>query len=124
MCGSTPTLAQRLFACGDGVTPALSERNFARRQCSLVFLAVCGGPRYIVHMDTSRTTTEKMVPGGTESDSDANTQLAREKAAIVAARAELDAGLYATSAEVKVWIDSIGTDAETKLPYPSQPRAR
>jgi hypothetical protein len=38
------------------------------------------------------------------------------------ARAELEAGFYATSAEVEAWTDSIGTNLELPVPYPHQPR--
>jgi predicted transcriptional regulator len=57
-----------------------------------------------------------------ETEADEQRRLAREAEMIAEARAELDAGLYATSAEVKAWIDSISTDHELPVPYPSHSR--
>jgi predicted transcriptional regulator len=57
-----------------------------------------------------------------ETEADRQRRIAWEAERIAEARAELDAGLYATSAEVKAWIDSIGTDHELPVPYPRHPR--
>ena len=57
-----------------------------------------------------------------EGDAEKRHRVAREAEDIAAARAELDSGLYATSAEVKAWIDSIGTDRELPVPYPIRRR--
>lgn len=57
-----------------------------------------------------------------ETEVERQRRLAWEAEMIAKARAELDAGLYATSAEVKAWIDSIGTDHELPVPYPRHPR--
>ena len=55
---------------------------------------------------------------------DAHDRLATEAEDIAAARASVAAGYYATSAEVKAWIDSLGTDRPLPVPYPRQPRPR
>jgi predicted transcriptional regulator len=57
-----------------------------------------------------------------ETTAEQQRRIAREAETIAEARAELDAGLYATSAEVKAWIDSIGTGRELPVPYPKHPR--
>jgi predicted transcriptional regulator len=49
-------------------------------------------------------------------------RLAWEAERIAEADASLEAGFYATSDEVKAWIDSLGTDAELRPPYPRIPR--
>ena len=73
-------------------------------------------------MDTAPLPTDDAATARRETDADRQRRLAREAEMIAEARAELDAELYATSAEVKAWIDSIGTDHELPVPYPRRPR--
>ena len=40
------------------------------------------------------------------------------------ARASIAAGYFATSAEVKTWIDSLATDRRKPAPYPQHSRPR
>jgi len=51
-------------------------------------------------------------------------RLAWEAEGIAKARASIAAGMYATSAEVKAWIDSLRTDRPLPVPYPRHPRRR
>ncbi len=57
-----------------------------------------------------------------ETEADRQRRIAWEAERIAEADASIAAGYYATSAEVKAWIDSIGTDLELPVPYPSRPR--
>jgi predicted transcriptional regulator len=50
--------------------------------------------------------------------------LAWEAEGLARARASIDAGYYATSAEVAAWIGSLGTDNPLPAPYPRHPRPR
>lgn len=59
-----------------------------------------------------------------ETEADRQRRIAWEAEGIAKARASVAAGYYATSAEVKAWIDSIGTDRPLPVPYPRQPRPR
>lgn len=49
---------------------------------------------------------------------DRQRRIAHEAELIAEADAEIAAGLSVASAEVKSWIDSIGTDQELPPPYP------
>ncbi len=51
-------------------------------------------------------------------------RIAREAEGIAKARASVACGYYATSAEVKAWINSLGTDRPLPVPYPRHPRPR
>jgi predicted transcriptional regulator len=73
-------------------------------------------------MDTAPRPCDSTQAARPETDAEKQRRLAWEAEMIAEARAELDAGLYATSAEVKAWIDSIGTDHELPVPYPRHPR--
>jgi predicted transcriptional regulator len=73
-------------------------------------------------MDTASRPDDGTQAARPETDAEQQRRLACEAEMIAEARAELDAGLYATSAEVKAWIDSIGTDHELPVPYPRHPR--
>ena len=53
-----------------------------------------------------------------EAAPDRQHRIAREAELIAEADAEIAAGLLVDSAEVKSWIDSIGTDQELPPPYP------
>jgi predicted transcriptional regulator len=68
-------------------------------------------------MDTAPIPADSTQADRFESAAEQQRRLAWEAEMIAEARAELDAGLYATSAEVKAWIDSIGTDHELPVPY-------
>ncbi len=57
-------------------------------------------------------------PPDTESEAELQARLVREAERIAEADASIAAGYYATSAEVKAWIDSLGT--EHPLPVPPQ----
>ena len=52
-----------------------------------------------------------------ETEAERQRRLAREAEGIARARASVAAGYYATSAEVKTWIESLGTD--NPLPVPT-----
>jgi predicted transcriptional regulator len=67
-------------------------------------------------MDNAPLPSDDAPAARRETEADRQRRLAWEAEMIAEARAELDAGLYATSAEVKAWIDSIGTDHELPLP--------
>jgi predicted transcriptional regulator len=73
-------------------------------------------------MDTAPRSGDSTQATRPETDAEKQRRLAREAEMIAEARAELDAGLYATSDEVKAWIDSIGTEHELPIPYPRHPR--
>ena len=59
-----------------------------------------------------------------ETEDERQRRLAWEAEGIARARDSITAGYYATSAEVKAWIDSLGTDNPLPVPYPRQPRPR
>jgi predicted transcriptional regulator len=59
-----------------------------------------------------------------ETDAERQARIAWEAEGIAKARASVAAGYYATSAEVKAWIDSLGTERPLPVPYPRQPRPR
>lgn len=59
-----------------------------------------------------------------ETNAERQDRLAWEAEGIAKARASVAAGYYATSAEVKAWIDSLGGDRPLPVPYPRQPRSR
>lgn len=61
---------------------------------------------------------------GPKIEAERRDRLAIEAEGIARARASLDAGYYATSAEVKAWIDSLATDRPLPVPYPRHPRPR
>ena len=51
-------------------------------------------------------------------------RLEQERRDVAVARASVAAGLFATSTEVKAWIDAIGTDHPLAVPVPKVPRSR
>jgi predicted transcriptional regulator len=53
----------------------------------------------------------------TESEADRERRIAWEADRIAEARADVAAGRLVSSARVKAWIDSIGTDHELPVPY-------
>jgi len=57
-----------------------------------------------------------------EGDASRQRRLALETESVAAADASVTAGYYATAAEVKAWIDSIGTDRPLPVPYPQHAR--
>lgn len=57
-------------------------------------------------------------PARFESAAEKQRCLAREAEMIAEADADIAAGLIVDSADVKAWIDSIGTDHELPPPYP------
>jgi predicted transcriptional regulator len=59
-----------------------------------------------------------------ETEAERHARIAWEAEGIAKARASVAAGYYATSAEVKAWIDSLATDRPLPVPYPSHPRPR
>lgn len=67
-------------------------------------------------MDTTPRRGDSAAISRTETEAERNRRLAREAEMIAEADAELDAGLYVDPAEIKAWIDRIGTDHE--LPSP------
>jgi predicted transcriptional regulator len=71
---------------------------------------------YIARMDTTPRPHDPADILSTENEAERQRRLAWEAEKISEADAELDAGLYVDSAEIKAWIDSIGTDHE--LPPP------
>lgn len=73
-------------------------------------------------MDTTHVDTGH-VPSA-ETDAERESRIAWEAEGIAKARASVAAGYYATSAEVKAWIDSLGTDRPLPVPYPRHPRPR
>ena len=71
--------------------------------------------------------TVNLEPGATptpETEAERQSRLAREAEGIARARSSIAAGFYATSAEVRAWIDSLGTDNPLPVPFPSHPRSR
>jgi predicted transcriptional regulator len=52
-----------------------------------------------------------------ETDADQRRRLAWEAERIASARADVAAGRLVSSARVRTWIDSIGTDNELPVPY-------
>ena len=71
-------------------------------------------------MDTMNTAAGHTPPPETEAERQA--RIAWEAERIAEADASIAAGYYVTSAEVRAWIDSIGTDHPLPPPYPSRPR--
>lgn len=53
-----------------------------------------------------------------ETDAERSRRIAQEAQGIAEARAQVAAGFYVDSAEIRVWIDSIGTDNELPPPSP------
>ena len=51
-------------------------------------------------------------------------RLEQERLDVAAARASVSAGFFATSAEVKAWIDAFGTDRPLPVPVPKVSRSR
>ena len=69
-------------------------------------------------MDNAPLPTDNAAAARCETEAGRHRRLAWEAEMVAEARAELDAGLCATSAEVKAWIDSIGTDHQLPVPHP------
>lgn len=59
-----------------------------------------------------------------ETEAERQRRLAWEAEGIARARASVAAGYYVTSAEVNAWIDSLGINHPSPVPYPRQPRPR
>ena len=59
-----------------------------------------------------------------ETEAERQSRLDWEADRIAEARASIAAGYYVTSAEVKAWIDSLGTDNPLPVPYPRHQRPR
>jgi len=66
-----------------------------------------------VHVMTQTTTLTEPA----ETEAERQTRLIWEAERIAEARADIAAGRLVDSAEVKAWIDSIGTDHEMPVPY-------
>ena len=77
---------------------------------------------YIALMDTMKVDTGRTLSA--ETDAERQARIIWEAEGIAKARASVAAGYYATSAEVKKWIDSLDTDRALPVPYPSHPRPR
>ncbi len=75
-------------------------------------------------MDTAPRADDRADALSPETEADRQRRLAWEAEGIARARASIAAGYYATSAEVKTWIDSLGTDNPLPVPYPRHPRPR
>ena len=73
-------------------------------------------------MDT--ITPDAAQPPSPETDAERRSRLAWEAEGIERARASIAAGYYATAAEVRTWIASLGTDNPLPVPYPRHPRPR
>jgi len=87
-------------------------------------LAVTHKHAYIAGMDTTQRPGDPADTLSSETEAERQRRLAREAEGIARARASIAAGYYATSAEVKTWIDSLGTDTPLPVPYPRHPRPR
>jgi hypothetical protein len=87
-------------------------------------LAVTREHAYIAGMDTTPRPDDGADVLNSETEAERQRRLAREAEGIARARASIAAGYYATSAEVKTWIDSLGTDTPLPVPYPRHPRPR
>ena len=79
-------------------------------------LAVAHAKRYIDAMDTTPRSSDSTKAARPETDAEKQRRLAWEAEMIAEADAEIEAGLYVGSADIKTWIDSLGTDH--KLPPP------
>ena len=75
-------------------------------------------------MDTAPRPDDRADAPGPETEAERRSRLAWEAEGIARARASIAAGYYATSAEVKAWIDSLGTDNPLPVPYPRDSRSR
>jgi len=75
-------------------------------------------------MDTAPRPDDRADTISPETEAEQRRRLAWEAEGIARARASVAAGCYATSAEVKTWIDSLGTDNPLPVPYPRHPRPR
>jgi hypothetical protein len=87
-------------------------------------LAVTRKHAYIAGMDTTPRQDDPTDILGSETEAEKQCRVAQEAEGIDRARASIAAGYYATSAEVKAWIDSLGSDAPLPVPYPRHPRPR
>ena len=70
---------------------------------------------------------DTMIPDGSDSvradvEAERQARVEWEAKAIAEAQASVAAGYYVTEEEVNAWIDSIGTDHELPVPYPTHPR--
>jgi hypothetical protein len=75
-------------------------------------------------MDTAPRPDDRADTPSPETEAERQRRLAWEAEGVARARASIAAGYYATSAEVKTWIDSLGTDNPLPVPYPRHPRPR
>jgi predicted transcriptional regulator len=75
-------------------------------------------------MDTAPRPNDSAQAAHSETEAERQRRLVWEAEGIARARASIAAGYYATSAEVKTWIDSLGTDNPLPVPYPRHPRPR
>jgi predicted transcriptional regulator len=69
-------------------------------------------------MDTAPRPNDSAQAAHSETEAERQRRLVWEAEGIARARASTAAGYYATSAEVKTWIDSLGTD--NPLPVPTR----
>ena len=72
-------------------------------------------------MDTR--STKASFPPRSETEAELRARIAYDAEGIAKADASIAAGYFANSAEVKAWIDSIGTEHPLPVPYPRRPRA-
>jgi predicted transcriptional regulator len=75
-------------------------------------------------MDTAPRPDDRADAISPETEAERQRRLVWEAEGIARARASVAAGYYATSAEVKTWIDSLGTDNPLPVPYPRHKRPR
>ena len=75
-------------------------------------------------MDTVNPPQVDSVDVPPDTEADRQHRLSREAEGIARARDSIAAGYYATSTEVNAWIDSLGSDNPSPVPYPRHPRPR
>ena len=75
-------------------------------------------------MDTAPLPGDHAPVDPPETAADRQRRIAWKSEGIAKARVSVAAGYYATSAKIKAWIDSRGTDQPLPVPYPQQSRPR
>jgi predicted transcriptional regulator len=68
-------------------------------------------------MDSAPSSDDSTAAARSETAAEKQLRLAWEAERIVEARADVAAGRLVSSAKVKAWIDSIGSDHELPVPY-------
>lgn len=68
-------------------------------------------------MDTVPRPADETPDARPETEAERQARLAREARGIAEAEADIAAGRIVDSAQVKAWIDSIGTDHELPVPH-------